>query len=106
MATYEQIAVKRNDSTLIQRFTVAVEIAAASVFQEDPATESHAERLAWAKRAFLVESRSQDYATRIMKLALALNAGIVDAVFAAVITDAQIQSVVNSYVNPLALEGI
>jgi hypothetical protein len=106
MATYEQISVKRNDSTLITRFVVAVEIAAAMVFGEDPATEHHAERLLWAKRAFLVENRSQEYATRVMRLAMAFNANIADLVIEAQITDQQIQGVVDSYVTPLALAGI
>lgn len=104
MATYAQIYLLRNDGELLSRFVVAVEKAAADILVEAPATTNHAERIAWAKRVILETNRSQEYATRIMRVALQQNQALQDNGNAS--TDAAIQSLVNGYAAQLAVAGL
>lgn len=83
-----------NDTTTVQRITVAIYAAAAGVFGELPETPDHAVRLAWATRALtgdgVTERRVTNYlVTRPDPMTV-------------LATDATLLAFVNSLVTPLA----
>jgi hypothetical protein len=103
MATYQERYVMRTESGLLARFVVAIEIAAAQIISEDPQTENHTDRMAWAKRALLQDAKSQSYATIVLRLAVAENGALQESGVNA--TDSDVQFIVNSYIGKLVATG-
>ena len=96
MATYLQINELRGDSALLQRLTVAVERASVDILVAHLAAPQPVETLAWAKKALLEKAGANDYASRMLRIALHQAPGFADS--ATTLTDAQLQAVVNTYV--------
>lgn len=105
MATYQELFVLRNGSTgILGRFIIALERAATAVVREDPASPGHAERMEFAKRALIDEARGQHYASVIMRLAIAENETLQNQGVA--ISDADIQTIINTYAPLLIAAGV
>lgn len=106
MPTYlDFFALRTGPDGLINRFTVATDRAAAAILIENAATPNHAARQAWAFKALLDPSKSQSYASLIMRYAVAADAAT-QANTSVPITDDQIQTLVNSAVAYLVAAGV
>jgi hypothetical protein len=99
MGLKENFALVMNGGELLARFTAAIWQAAVDIVNEAPATQNHAERIAWAKRAVLVDGKAQHYAAVVMRMAVCEN-GTLQAQGNDV-ADSDIQFIVNSYVAKL-----
>src|SRR5690242_9409133 len=102
--TYAELWALRTSPSLLSRFTVSVETTVHAIFVEDPATANHANRVAWAKRAFFATDAAQRYADMIRRIAVVSDAGLQSA--GESVTDAAIQAIVNSYADQLASAGL
>jgi hypothetical protein len=98
MATYAELRNVFHDDELRHKLEVAVIVAADTIRTESPATENHANRLAWAKGAFGDPSSA---AVEMLKALIAANK---DATIASITgaTDAQIQAKVDAAVDIFA----
>lgn len=97
-------------SELIARFTAAVWKASTDIVHEDPATPQHAQRIDWAKRALVSNGQAQSYAFIITRLTFSENTTLQDKWMqdnsGISITDGDIQFVVNSYAQLLAVSAV
>jgi len=98
MATYTELATLGGDNVLIDRIAVAITIAADTIVSEDPLTENHANRLIWAKSAFL---NPREQARPFLFALLAANKGASVAQIEGS-TDNAIQNNVNAVVDIFA----
>jgi hypothetical protein len=110
MANLKDMFLAAQSSELLARFTPAIWKAATDIVNEDPATQAHAARVAWAKRSLIEDGKSQAYAFVIMRLAFSENVTLRNAWSpqdnGAAITDTDIQSVVSTYVPKLIAAGV
>ena len=98
MATYQELFGILNNSELRNKITVAVGVAADTIWAEDAGTENHANRLLWAKAAY---ENPQRAAEQIMWSVIIANRGqSVANILAA--PDAAIQTNVDAVVNLFA----
>lgn len=101
MATYEELFSLRNDSTLKNKVTSAVVIAAETVMNESGATDNHANRVIWAKAVFVSPTAE---ANRMFWAVLAANSGAaVGAITGA--SDSAIQANVDDHIDLFADGG-
>lgn len=101
---YSHKFVLRHDSDLLARLVVATERAAAAIIGEDPATPDHATRWTWAVKAILDPTKTQCYASAILRYAVAADAlGKQDG---AALTDDQLQAIVAGAVPTLVASGL
>ena len=98
MATYLELRGLFSHDNLRNKIEVACIVAAEAIRNEDPGTDNHANRLAWAKRAFQNPGSVRD---EMLKALLAANK---DATVAAITgaTDEQVQAKVDAAVNVFA----
>jgi len=101
MATYAELYNLKNNSDLNNKLHVAVVAAAKYVFEEDPGTPNHANRLTWAQQAIIAP---QAYAQPMTWAVLVANSGATPANIVSA-TDAQIQSNVNAVIDLFAGSG-
>ena len=102
MATYNELYGLWHESSLKNRVTVAVVVAAQTVQDEDPAMENHANRLIWAQQAFQNPASS---GKTMFYVVLAANKDVsTEAILSA--SDANIQAAVDAAVNTFATEVI
>jgi hypothetical protein len=99
MALIDNFGLVMNGGEILARFTAAVWQAAVDIVNEAPATQNHAERIAWAKRAVLVDGKAQHYAALILRMAVCENTTL--QTLGNDVTDSDIQFIVNSYVAKL-----
>ena len=101
MATYAELEDRFNDPALKTKVRVAVIVAAQTIFEEDPGTTNHANRLLWAKRAY---EQTEAEALTMLKAVLAANkdatTGQIDGA-----SDATVQSAVDAVVDLFANGG-
>ena len=103
MATYRELLQLYNERVLKQQVTVAVADAADDILSEDPLTENHAERYAWAANALNNPGREAD---RMLIAVLVKNKTATVAQIRSVETndlDNQVLTNVQSLVNLFAL---
>ena len=98
MATLAELYDARNNSSLRNKITAAVAIAAEAIRLENVNTANHANRLTWAKQAF---TNPAGIAENIMWAVLAANESATAAQIAAV-SDASIKTAVNAAVDVFA----
>ena len=98
MATYEDLRTLFNHNELLNKIAVACIVAAEAIRTEAPSTTNHANRLVWAKAAFVDTKTIRKH---MLMAVLAANKTLdVSAITGA--SDASIQSTVNSAVDVLA----
>ena len=73
MAAYQDLYNLFSNSSLRNKLSVAVVIAAETIRNEDAGTTNHANRLVWAKSAF---NNPESIATSMLKALLAANASL------------------------------
>jgi hypothetical protein len=98
MATYSELFDLRNNTALLNRITSAVAVQANVIRQEDAGVSNHANRLVWAKRAFI---SPEAIAAEMLWGILATNAGVTSAQITDA-TDAAILSAVAALVDVYA----
>ena len=98
MATYAELYTLGNNNILLDRITVAITVAATTIVNEDVATTNHANRLVWAKTAFVnPKGQSKDFLNAV----LAVNKGATTETIEGS-SDVQIQTNVDSVVDIFA----
>lgn len=98
MAAYDKLYELWYESSLKNRVTVAVIVAAQAVQDEDPATANHANRLLWSQQAF---ENPVMAASPIYRVILAVNKDLSqEAILGA--SDASVQAAVDAAVDTFA----
>lgn len=98
MASYVDLNQFRSNSDLLGRVTIACLVAAEGIRAEDPSVPNHANRVIWARQAFL---HPDEIARAMLGALLAVNSGLTVTQIQGV-TDVQIQTGVNNAVNLFA----
>jgi hypothetical protein len=98
VASYADLFTEYKSTLLLERVAVAVIIAADTILNEDPATTNHANRLVWAKDAFI---NPENYSRKFLAAILAANKNATVAQIQGS-TDAQIQNNVDAAVDVFA----
>lgn len=98
MATLSELATLLNDGPLIDKCKAACLVAATAIIAESGATANHANRLLWAKKAF-IDPVSQG--TLMVRAVLGANASATLVQINSA-TDASIQTAVNAAVDTVA----
>ena len=99
MATLEELYSLNADGALLNKITAAMIIAAYDITAEDPGTTNHAERIVWAKSAFMApKQKAQEMLYYLLGANSAATVGNISGA-----NDAAIQTAVNSAVNFFAV---
>lgn len=111
MSTLQDAFKAATSPSLLAQFTAAIWKAATTIVNEDPATQSHAQRITWAAKAILTQGQAQAYAQMVMRLAFSENVTLQgewaqEPSQGTAVLDADVQTAVNGYVLKFIAAGI